>query len=170
MFLHSLMKERLHALNSLLRPSLFASLFFFISTGNFGLRAADENLEVSETLVSDVEELNVIVYRYQLAGGWFSETDNTKLILTRLAMAHGDFGLPRLFYPREGRFIAIIADAPPQNQKWVYWNNSTRRFQLWRGAATHDVQIVTRFLRGSDKTVAFKVVKKASNNNSVKAY
>ena len=80
------------------------------------------------------------------------------------------FGLPRLFHPREGRFTAITTDVPPQNQKWVYWNNSTRRFQLWRGVATHDVQIVTRFLRGSDKTVAFKVVKKASNNNSVKAY
>ncbi|MDE0569116.1 MAG: hypothetical protein OSB44_00440 [Verrucomicrobiales bacterium] len=163
------MKERLHALNSLLRPSLFASLFFFISTSNFGLRAADEDLEVSETLVSDVEELNVIVYRYQLAGGWFSETDNTKLILTRLAMAHGDFGLPRLFYPREGRFIAIIADAPPQNQKWVYWNNSTRKFQLWRGAAPHDVQIVTRFLRDNNKTFTAKIDKTSLKKKAAKA-
>ncbi|MEC9328096.1 MAG: hypothetical protein VYC63_09285 [Verrucomicrobiota bacterium] len=164
------MKERLHILIGFRGLSLFASLLFFIVTINSEIRAAEEDLKISQNLVSDVEELNEIVYRYQLAGGWFSETDDAKLILTRLAMAHGDFGLPRLFHPREGRFTAITTDVPPQNQKWVYWNNSTLRFQLWRGVATHDVQIVTRFLRGSDKNVAFKVVKKASNNNSVKAY
>ncbi|MDB4720666.1 hypothetical protein OAF65_03035 [Verrucomicrobiales bacterium] len=163
------MKERLHVLISFLRASLFASLIFFIGTSNSDLRAADEDLKISESLVSDVEELNGIVYRYQLAGGWFSESDNAKLILTRLAMAHGDFGLPRLFHPREGRFIAITKDIPPQNQKWVYWNNSTRRFQLWRGVAPHDVQIVTRFLRDNDKTFTTKVDKTSLKKKAVKA-
>lgn len=163
------MKERLHVLISFLRASLFAPLIFFIGTSNSDLRAADEDLKISESLVSDVEELNGIVYRYQLAGGWFSESDNAKLILTRLAMAHGDFGLPRLFHPREGRFIAITKDTPPQNQKWVYWNNSTRRFQLWRGVAPHDVQIVTRFLRDNDKAFTTKFDKTSLKKKAVKA-
>ena len=41
-------------------------------------------------LVEITHELNELVYRYDLAGGWFSETDTAKLILTRLAMAHGE--------------------------------------------------------------------------------
>ncbi len=163
------MKERIQALISFLRPSLFVPLVFFIVTINCELRAADEELKISESLASDVEELNVIVYRYQLAGGWFSESDNAKLVLTRLAMAHGDFGLPRLVHPREGRFIAVTAQTPPQNQKWVYWNNSTRRFQLWRGVAPHDVQIVTRFLRDKEKTLTAKVDKISLKKKAAKA-
>ena len=91
------MKERLHTLIGFRSLSLFASLLFFIVTINSEIRAAEEDLTILQSLVSDVEELNEIVYRYQLAGGWFSETDDAKLILTRLAMAHGDFGLPRFF-------------------------------------------------------------------------
>ena len=163
------MKERIQALISFLRPNLFVPLVFFIGTSNCELRAADEDLKISESLASDVEELNVIVYRYQLAGGWFSESDNAKLVLTRLAMAHGDFGLPRLVHPREGRFIAVTAQTPPQNQKWVYWNNSTRRFQLWRGAAPHDVQIVTRFLRDKEKILTAKVDKISLKKKAAKA-
>ena len=163
------MKERIQALISFLRPNLFVPLVFFIGTSNCELRAADEDLKISESLASDVEELNVIVYRYQLAGGWFSESDNAKLVLTRLAMAHGDFGLPRLVHPREGRFIAVTAQTPPQNQKWVYWNNSTRRFQLWRGVAPHDVQIVTRFLRDKEKNLTAKVDKISLKKKAAKA-
>ncbi|MBT7983700.1 MAG: hypothetical protein HN584_14155 [Akkermansiaceae bacterium] len=163
------MKERIQALISFLRPNLFVPLVFFIGTSNCELRAADEDLKISESLASDVEELNVIVYRYQLAGGWFSESDNAKLVLTRLAMAHGDFGLPRLVHPREGRFIAVTAQTPPQNQKWVYWNNSTRRFQLWRGVAPHDVQIVTRFLRDKEKILTAKVDKISLKKKAAKA-
>ena len=33
-------------------------------------------------LVEITHELNELVYRYDLAGGWFSETDTAKLILT----------------------------------------------------------------------------------------
>ena len=163
------MKERIQALISFLRPNLFVPLVFFIGTSNCELRAADEDLKISESLASDVEELNVIVYRYQLAGGWFSESDNAKLVLTRLAMAHGDFGLPRLVHPREGRFIAVTAQTPPQNQKWVYWNNSTRRFQLWRGVAPHDVQIVTRFMRDKEKILTAKVDKISLKKKAAKA-
>ena len=163
------MKERLHALTSFLRPCLFALFLVFICSSDFKLSATEEGPEISRDLVSDVEELNVIVYRYQLAGGWFSETDNAKLILSRLAMAHGDFGLPRLFQPRERRFIAVTADTPPPNKKWVYWNNSTRRFQLWRGVAPHDVQIVTRFLTENDKTFAVKSNRNSFDKKSAKA-
>ena len=163
------MKERIHALTSFLRLSLFVFLLVFIGTSDFKLRATDENQRISQGLVSDVDELNVIVYRYQLAGGWFSETDNAKLILTRLAMAHGDFGLPRLFYPRERRFIAVVADTPPLNKKWVYWNSATKRFQLWRGVAPHDVQIVTRFITDNDKTLAVKAHGTSFEKKSAKA-
>ncbi len=163
------MKERLHAVTYYLRPGLFALLLVFIATSDFKLSATEEDLKISRDLVSDVEELNLIVYRYQLAGGWFSETDDAKLILTRLAMAHGDFGLPRLFQTRERRFIAVTADTPPLNKKWVYWNNSTRRFQLWRGVAPHDVQIVTRFLTENDKTFAVKSNRNSFDKKSAKA-
>jgi hypothetical protein len=84
-------------------------------------------------------------------------------------MAHGDFGLPRLVHLREGRFIAVTSQTPPQNQKWVYWNNSTRRFQLWRGVAPHDVQIVTRFLRDKEKTLTAKVDKISLKKKAAKA-
>ena len=163
------MKERLHAVTYYLRPGLFALLLVFIGTSDFKLSATEEDLKISRDLVSDVEELNLIVYRYQLAGGWFSETDDAKLILTRLAMAHGDFGLPRLFQPRERRFIAVTADTAPLNKKWVYWNNSTKRFQLWRGVAPHDVQIVTRFLTENDKTFVAKTNRTYSEKKSAKA-
>ena len=43
-----------------------------------------------------------------------------KLILIRLAMAHGDFGLPKPFGSKEGRYNAIVAKVPPKNKKWVY--------------------------------------------------
>ena len=59
-------------------------------------------------LVEITHELNELVYRYDLAGGWFSETDTAKLILTRLAMAHGDFGLPKPFGSKEGRYLSLI--------------------------------------------------------------
>ena len=105
-------------------------------------------------LVEITYELNELVYRYDLAGGWFSETDTAKLILTRLAMAHGDFGLPKPFGSKEGRYNAIVAKVPPKNKKWVYWNNSTRRFQIWRGKAPHQVQIVTSITRNFSPVVA----------------
>ena len=163
------MKKRLDELISFFRPSLFASLLFIIGTSNSELRAADENPKTLGSLVSDVEELNEVVYRYQLAGGWFSESDNAKLILTRLAMANGDFGLPRLVNPREEKFTAITAEVPPQNQKWVYWNTLTRRFQLWTGVAPNDVQIVTGFQRGKDKIFTAKVGKYSFKKKAAKA-
>ena len=67
-------------------------------------------------LVEITHELNELVYRYDLAGGWFSETDTAKLILTRLAMAHGDFGLPKPFGSKEGRYNALVAKVPPKNK------------------------------------------------------
>ena len=113
----------------------------------------------NNALVDIVDELNELVYRYDLAGGWFSETDNAKLVLTRLAMAHGDFGLPKPFGSREGRYLAVTATIPPKDKKWVYWNKSIQRFQVWRGAAPHLVQIVTAITRTSTQLASKAGVK-----------
>lgn len=121
----------------------------------------------NNALVDVVDELNELVYRYDLAGGWFSETDNAKLVLTRLAMAHGDFGLPKPFGSREGRYHAVTATIPPKDKKWVYWNKSIQRFQVWRGGAPHLVQIVTAITRASTQ-LASKVEFEGSRKNSAK--
>ena len=91
---------------------------------------------------------------FNLKGIAIGLSNTAKLILTRLAMAHGDFGLPKPFGSKEGRYNAIVAKVPPKNKKWVYWNNSTRRFQIWRGKAPHQVQIVTSITRNFSPVVA----------------
>lgn len=133
----------------------------------FAPHAAVADTVSNKALVDIVDELNELIYRYDLAGGWFSETDNAKLVLTRLAMAHGDFGLPKAFGSREGRYLAVTAKTPPKDKKWVYWNKSIQRFQVWRGGAPHFVQIVTAITRTSTQ-LASKVEVEGSRKSSAK--
>ena len=120
----------------------------------------------NNALVEIVDELNELVYRYDLAGGWFSESDNAKLVLTRIAMAHGDFGLPKAFGSRDGRYTAITSNTPPKDKKWAYWNNSIKRFQVWRGDSPHLVQIVTAIHRSSNQLTS-KVAAQEPKERSV---
>ena len=85
----------------------------------------------NNALVEIVDELNELVYRYDLAGGWFSESDNAKLVLTRIAMAHGDFGLPKAFGSRDGRYTAITANTPPKDKKWGVTRVQNREIVNW---------------------------------------
>ena len=103
-----------------------------------------------EVLIADVEKLNEIVTRYKRAGGWFSPRDNAQRVMARLAMAQGDFGVTMLGKNTGHRMVPVIATEPPQKAKWAYWNVASEQFQIWRGVAPHQVQIVTRFARRQD--------------------
>ena len=111
----------------------------------FGISQPDD-----QRLVADVETLNEIVIRYKRAGGWFSERDNAQRVMVRLAMAQGDFGVTMLGKNSGHRMLPVTALKPPQSAKWAYWNVASERFQVWRGAAPHNVQVVTRFARRQD--------------------
>ena len=111
----------------------------------FGKGAWDE-----EVLIADVEKLNEIVTRYKRAGGWFSPRDNAQRVMARLAMAQGDFGVTMLGKNTGHRMVPVIATEPPRKAKWAYWNVASEQFQIWRGVAPHQVQIVTRFARRQD--------------------
>ena len=103
----------------------------------FGKGAWDE-----EVLIADVEKLNEIVTRYKRAGGWFSPRDNAQRVMARLAMAQGDFGVTMLGKNTGHRMVPVIATEPPRKAKWAYWNVASEQFQIWRGVAPHQAQIV----------------------------
>jgi len=111
----------------------------------FGKATWDEEL-----LIADVETLNEIATRYKRAGGWFSPRDNAQRVMARLAMAQGDFGVTMLGKNTGHRMVPVIATEPPRKAKWAYWNVASEQFQVWRGVAPHQVQIVTRFARRQD--------------------
>ena len=48
----------------------------------FSIDVSSAQSNQDPNLVEITYELNELVYRYDLAGGWFSETDTAKLILT----------------------------------------------------------------------------------------
>ena len=103
-----------------------------------------------QRLVADVDTLNEIVGRYKRAGGWFSERDNAQRVMVRLAIAQGDFGITLLGKNSGHRMVPVVANKAPKSAKWAYWNVTSERFQVWRGIAPYNVQIVTRFARRQD--------------------
>jgi hypothetical protein len=131
-----------------------ASILLSFSTLAAGLEQARPQGAGSERstdpLIADVDWLNDIVFRYELAGGWFGERDSAQLVISRLSYASGDYGLP-LMGSRSGvKLVPVFAEEAPAAKRWAYWNVSTNRFDLWRGLAPKGVRIITHFKRRLD--------------------
>lgn len=133
-----------------------------------GLEQGADAERSADPLIADVDWLNDIVQRYEMAGGWFGERDSAQLVISRLSYASGDYGVPLMGNRSGVKLVPVFAAEPPAGKRWAYWNVITNRFDLWRGAAPEGARIITHFKRRLDAApIAVPTVTGASSAENV---